>query len=187
MPPVTLVLIALGVSADAFAVAVGKGLSMRRLDLRRAGFIAAAFGLAQAVMPLLGWLVGIQLERVITEFDHWIAFGLLAAVGGKMLYEALTGNPDRDEADRLDVRELLVLSVATSIDALAVGVGFAFLPVSIGPAVVLIGLITLVVSFAGVLLGHRAGARWRRPAEALGGLVLIAIGLRILFDHLGMV
>lgn len=186
MSLLTLVLIALGVSADAFAVAVGKGLQMRRLHLGHAATIAVAFGLFQGVMPLLGYLVGKQLERVITSYDHWVAFALLAGVGGKMLYDASTGADDpASTGSRLDWRELLVLSVATSIDALAVGIGFAFLPVSIGPAVVLIGVTTAVLAFAGVLIGHRAGARWRRPAAFAGGLILIGIGVKILVDHLG--
>ena len=185
MSLLTLVLVALGVSADAFAVAVGKGLQMRRLHLGHAATIAGAFGLFQGVMPLLGYLVGSQLERVITSFDHWVAFALLAGVGGKMLLDARAEDEAAATADsELDWRELLVLSVATSIDALAVGIGFAFLPVSIVPAVLLIGVTTAVLAFGGVLLGHRAGARWRRPAAAAGGLVLIGIGVKILVDHL---
>ena len=186
MSALTLVLVALGVSADAFAVAVGKGLQMRRLRLGQAATIAASFGLFQAVMPLLGYLLGSQLERVITSFDHWVAFALLAGVGGRMLNEARKPDDAGTAADsRLDWRELLVLSVATSIDALAVGIGFAFLPVSIGPAVLLIGITTATLAFGGVLLGHRAGSRWRRPAAVAGGLILIGIGIKILVDHLG--
>ncbi|HEU0104304.1 MAG TPA: manganese efflux pump MntP family protein [Mycobacteriales bacterium] len=185
MSSLTLVLIAFGVSADAFAVAVGKGLQMRRLDLRTAATIALAFGVFQAGMPVVGWLLGSQLERVVTTYDHWLAFALLVGVGGKMLHEAVAGSGAPGSA-ALSWRQLLVLSVATSIDALAVGISFAFLPVSIVPAVLLIGAVTLAVSFAGVLLGHRAGARWRGPAEVAGGLVLILIGFRILFDHLGL-
>ncbi|MCW2605933.1 MAG: hypothetical protein JWO60_626 [Frankiales bacterium] len=186
MSLLTLVLVALGVSADAFAVAVGKGLHMRRLDVRHAAAIAGAFGFAQALMPLLGWLLGSQLERVVAEWDHWVSFGLLAAVGGTMLKEAFSdsGDDDDERDDSLDVRELGVLAVATSVDALAVGISLAFQPVSIVPAVVLIGVTTLVISFGGVLLGHRAGARWRRPAEIAGGVILVAIGLRILLSHL---
>jgi putative Mn2+ efflux pump MntP len=183
--PLTLMFIALGVSADAFAVAVGKGLGMRRLDVRAAGAIAVAFGAAQAVMPLLGWLLGSQMERLITSFDHWVAFGLLATLGGKMLWEARRRG-EEGAGSALGRRELLVLSAATSIDALAVGISFAFVSVSILRAVLLIGATTTVVALAGVLLGHRAGARWRRPAELAGGAVLILIGLRILLTHLGL-
>ncbi len=185
MSLVTLVFIALGVSADAFAVAVGKGLGMRRLDVRAGGAIAVAFGASQAMMPLLGWLIGSQMARFVVEIDHWVAFGLLAAVGGKMMWEAR--HPDGDDAgSRLTWRELLVLSTATSIDALAVGISFAFLPVSILPAALLIGVTTTLVAAAGVVLGHRAGARWRRPAEFVGGVILVVIGTNILLDHLGV-
>jgi putative Mn2+ efflux pump MntP len=184
----TLLLIALGVSADAFAVAVGKGLGLRRLQLRTALRIAVLFGLFQGVMPLVGWLLGSQLERWITSVDHWIAFGLLALVGGRMVHEALAGGDEPAEAaSGLGWRELLVLAVATSIDALAVGISFAFLDVDVLAAAGLIALVTFVVCLAGVYVGSRAGARLRGPAEVAGGLVLIAIGLRILLDHLGVV
>ena len=197
MSILTLLLIALGVSADAFAVSVGKGLGMPRFHARTAITIAASFGAAQALMPLLGWLLGTQLEQFITEIDHWVAFGLLAAVGGKMLREALadkqtlddqrpaTAVATRSSRTLIAPRELLVLSVATSIDALAVGIGLAFLDVNIVAAVALIGAVTALLSLAGVAIGLRAGARFRRPAEVAGGLVLIAIGVKILLDHLG--
>jgi len=178
----TLLLIAIGVSADAFAVALGKGLGMRRLNYRHAVIIALTFGVFQAVMPLIGWLVGTQLEQYITAIDHWIAFGLLSLVGAKMLWEAF--GKDEPADDSLRVRELLVLAIATSIDALAVGISFAFLAVDIVPAVLLIGAITTVLTFAGVLLGHRAGVRFKKPAEIAGGVVLILIGTNILFEHL---
>jgi len=179
--------IALGVSADAFAVALTKGLHMRRLNLRHAAVIAVTFGLFQAVMPLIGWLLGSQFAQYISGFDHWIAFGLLALVGGKMLWEAFCAHEDTErDSDALNVRELLVLAVATSIDALAVGVTLAFLPVSILGAVSLIGVTTLVVAFLGVVVGRRVGARFGRPAEIAGGLILILIGTRILLDHLGI-
>ncbi|MFC4615930.1 manganese efflux pump MntP family protein [Cellulomonas algicola] len=180
-------LIALSLSADAFAVALGKGLHIRRLSFRDTAAIAVAFGAFQGLMPLLGWLLGVRLADSITEVDHWIAFGLLAVIGGKMLYEAFTqGDDDEPDEDHIGLRELLVLSVATSIDALAVGIGFAFLDVPIVGAAVLIGVVTLVVSLAGVLIGHRVGVRFRGPAEVVGGVILILIGVRILLDHLGV-
>jgi len=181
---VTLFLIAIGVSADAFAVALGKGLGMRRLNYRHAIIIALSFGVFQALMPLVGWLLGTQFQSLITSVDHWIAFGLLVIVGGKMLYEAFFSKDDEEEDDGLRVRELVVLSFATSIDALAVGISFAFLEVDIVPAILLIGAATAVLSFAAVLIGHRAGTRFKRPAEIAGGLILIGIGTKILFDHL---
>ncbi len=187
MSPLTLLLIAFSLSADAFAVALGKGLHIRRLTVRDTAAIAVAFGAFQGLMPVLGWFLGVRLQGYITEVDHWIAFGLLAAVGGKMLYEAFTGGDDDEpDEDHIGLRELLVLSVATSIDALAVGIGFAFLDVSIAGAAVLIGVVTLVVSLAGVLVGHRVGVRFRGPAEIVGGAVLVLIGVRILLDHLGV-
>ena len=183
----TLLLIALGVSADAFAVALGKGLHLRRLAARDALAIAGTFGLFQALMPVLGWLVGSSLEDYITEVDHWVAFGLLALVGGKMLHEALSpGEDDEEDEDHVGLRELLVLGLATSVDALAVGVSFAFLDVDVLAAAVVIGVVTLLVSLAGVVVGHRAGVRFRGPAEVAGGVVLILIGVRILLDHLGV-
>lgn len=197
-----LLLIAFGVSADAFAVAVGKGLKMRRFDAGTAAVIAVAFGLAQALMPLLGWLLGSQLENLITGVDHWVAFGLLALVGGKMLREALTADRDDLEAQieaaspvtsgtetrmLVEPRQLLVLAVATSIDALAVGISLALVDVNILAAVALIGAVTCVLSFAGVAVGQRAGAQLRGRAEVAGGLILIGIGLKILLDGLGVV
>jgi len=182
-----LLLIALGVSADAFAVALTKGLHMRRFNLRHAVIIALTFGLFQAVMPLVGWLLGTQFARYITEFDHWVAFGLLLLVGGKMLWEAFSAHEDTErDFDRLDVRQLIVLAVATSIDALAVGITFAFVEVSIGWAVALIGVTTAVLAFVGVVVGRRVGARFGKPAEIVGGVVLILIGTRILLQHLGI-
>ncbi len=180
-------LVALGVSADAFAVALGRGLGMRRLDYRQALLIAATFAVFQMVMPVIGWLLGTQLEQFITEVDHWLAFGLLVIIGGKMLWDAFTGSDDEAKDDgRLRVRQLLLLAVATSIDALAVGISFAFLSVSILEAVVVIGATTFVLTFAGVLVGHRAGNRFRGPAEIAGGVILILIGTKILLDHLGV-
>ncbi|WP_165067676.1 manganese efflux pump MntP [Marisediminicola senii] len=182
-----LLLIALGVSADAFAVALTKGVHMRRFNLRHALIIALTFGVFQAVMPLIGWMLGSQFARYITDFDHWIAFGLLLLVGLKMLWEASSTHEDTEkDFDRLRVRELLVLALATSIDALAVGITLAFVPVSITGAVVLIGITTLVLAFLGVVIGRRVGARLGKPAEIVGGIVLIAIGTRILLDHLAI-
>ncbi len=185
MPLWTLLLLALGVSADAFAVALGKGLAVRRNVLRNALVLAAAFGLFQALMPLLGWMLGAAFADVIAPFDHWIAFVLLAAVGGKMLWEALHKEED-DEAseDGFTVREVLILSVATSIDALAVGVSLSFFDISIWFAIAVIGVVTFLCSVVAVLIGHRVGTRYRRPAEIIGGLVLIGIGASILIEHL---
>ena len=184
---VELVLIAVSLAMDAFAVSLCKGLSMSRLKLKNAAVIALFFGGFQALMPLIGWLLGKQFESYITSFDHWIAFGLLVLIGGKMIYEVLKKDScPAKGADVLDIKELLVLSVATSIDALAVGITFAFLQTSIAPAVALIGVITFIISFAGVFIGHKFGARFKTRAELAGGIVLILIGTRILLQHLGV-
>ncbi|GLY30780.1 manganese efflux pump MntP family protein [Kineosporia sp. NBRC 101731] len=182
----TLLIIAVGVSADAFAVAVAKGLHLKRLTFRDAGGLAIGFGLFQALMPLVGWLLGRSFSSYITGIDHWIAFGLLGVIGVKMIREALSPDEEEDASDRIELRELLVLSVATSIDALAVGISFAFLSVSILPAVALIGAITTVLTLVGVIIGRQAGGRIGRPAEIAGGVILILIGTRILIDHLGV-
>jgi len=181
-----LLLVALGVSADAFAVALGKGLHLRGSAVRTAVVLGVSFGVAQAAMPLLGWLLGTAFAPWISGVDHWIAFVLLGLVGGKMIWEAATGRDDDVDRDGLSRREVLVLSVATSIDALAVGVTLAFLPVSIGASVALIGVTAAVLTVVGVLVGHRVGAKLGRPAEVAGGAVLIVIGTSILLEHLGV-
>lgn len=184
-----LVLIAVGLSMDAFAVSLCKGLSMKKLNYTHALIIALFFGVFQGVMPLVGWLLGTQFEQYITPVDHWIAFALLAYIGGKMIWDACHEKEEAEgcEVDaKLDIRELLTLSVATSIDALAVGISFAFLKMDIVPAVCLIGAITFGLSFAGVLIGNRFGVRFQKKAEIAGGVVLIAIGLKILLEHLGV-
>jgi putative Mn2+ efflux pump MntP len=189
MTPWTLLLLATGVSADAFAVALGKGLQVRSRVLGRALAIGLLFGAAQAVMPFLGWLLGSAFAARIAPFDHWVAFGLLGAVGGKMLWEALRPDPGEDDEDSpaaVSVHELLVLALATSIDALAVGVSFAFLDISIWVSVLVIGVTTFVLSFLAVLLGHRIGNRFQRPAEVIGGAILILIGAQIVGQHLGV-
>ena len=188
----TLLLLALGVSADAFAVALGKGLQLRAHVLRTALVFATAFGVSQAIMPLLGWLLGSTFADAIAPWDHWISFGLLALVGGKMLWEALSPDAPVDaehpehvhDIEAFSVREVVLLSVATSIDALAVGVSFAFLNVDVAIAVTTIGLVTFALSFLAVFIGYRIGTRFRRPAEIVGGLVLIGIGTQILIEHL---
>lgn len=183
-----LFMIAVGLSMDAFAVALSKGLNMFRINYRHALVIAAFFGGFQAGMPLLGWLLGQQFERYITSVDHWIAFLLLLFIGGKMLRDAFRDEDNIWDAfdDRLDIRELIVLAVATSIDALAVGITFAFLQVAILPSITLIGVTTFILSFVGVALGNRFGMKYEKKAEMAGGLVLILIGFKILLEHLNI-
>lgn len=188
---VELFLIAVGLSMDAFAVSVCKGLCMKRLDVRQAAVIALFFGGFQAFMPLVGWALGTQFERYITPVDHWIAFGLLALIGSKMLWDAFHEDGDEGMAcpadGKLDLRELVMLAIATSIDALAVGITFAFLRVDIVLSVGLIGATTFVLALVGVAVGHRFGARYEKPATIVGGVVLILIGLKILLEHLGII
>ena len=181
-----LFLIAVGLSMDAFAVAIGKGLGMPRLDVRQALVIALFFGGFQALMPLIGWALAAQFASYVESIDHWIAFGLLVFIGGKMLWEALhDGDVERSgEAASLDLKELFVLAIATSIDALAVGISFAFLGVDIAPAACVIGVVTFVLSFAGVAIGHQFGSRWEKPSTIAGGVVLMLIGVKILVEHL---
>jgi putative Mn2+ efflux pump MntP len=187
MSLIELFLLAVGLSMDAFAVALCKGLCMRKLDVKQGGLIALFFGGFQALMPVIGWFLGTQFERYITSYDHWIAFGLLVIIGGSMLREAFK---EEDEEDcctvKLDLKELFLLAVATSIDALAVGITFAFLKVDVLPAVSLIGVTTFLLSFAGVALGNRFGLKYRKKAQIVGGVVLILIGFKILLDHLGI-
>ena len=184
-----LVLIGVGLSMDAFAVALCKGLSMRRINYAHAAVIALFFGVFQAVMPLIGWVLGTQFARYITSVDHWIAFALLGYIGGKMIWDAFHEAPESETCaseSTLNLRELLMLAVATSIDALAVGITFAFLEVDILPAVCCIALTTFLLSSLGVKFGSLCGTRMQSKAEALGGVILILLGLKILLEHLGI-
>lgn len=181
-----LFLIGVGLSMDAFAAAVCKGLSMEKLRWRQGAVVALFFGGFQALMPLVGWGLGKQFERYITSVDHWIAFLLLGYIGGKMIWDAFHEEDDACPAS-FDLKELLILAVATSIDALAVGITFAFLQVEILPAIVLIGCTTFAISLAGVWIGHRFGSRFRSKATLAGGMILCLIGLKILLEHLGMI
>ncbi len=186
-----LIAIGVGLSMDAFAVSVCKGLSIRKLRFGAALTVGLYFGIFQAGMPLLGYLLGSRFAGSIEHYDHWIAFGLLAAIGGKMIWDSFTGDECDGECGTergasLRFRVMLPLAVATSIDALAVGVTFAFLKVQILPAVTLIGVITLAISMAGVWVGHIFGLRFQSKAELAGGAVLILMGLKILLEHLGV-
>lgn len=182
-----LFLIGVGLSMDAFAAAICKGLAMPKMRWNRGVVVALFFGGFQALMPLLGWALGRQFEQYITSVDHWIAFLLLGWIGGKMIWDALHGSGEEMPAqDALDVKELFVLAVATSIDALAVGITFAFLQVDILPAVALIGCTTFAIALAGVWIGQRFGSRFKDRAALAGGMILCLIGLKILLEHLGM-
>lgn len=188
---IELFVIGVGLSMDAFAVAVCKGLGMKMVNWRHAFVIALMFGGFQGLMPLIGWALGSQLTSLIEPVDHWIAFVLLAFIGGKMLWDAFRGDDGCETCgcaeEKLDMRELLMMAVATSIDALAVGVTFAFLGVNVMAAVVVIGVTTFALSFVGVVVGNRFGARFEKPATVAGGVVLVLIGLKILLEHLGVI
>ena len=179
-----LAVIAVGLSMDAFAVAVCKGLATPKVEKKHMGIVGVYFGGFQALMPLLGYLLGSRFRVWIESIDHWIAFILLGCIGFNMIRES------REEAEKVDAsltaKAMLPLAVATSIDALAVGISFAFLSVPVVPAVLLIGCITFVFSAAGVKLGNIFGGKYKSRAELLGGVVLILMGLKILLEHLGI-
>ena len=181
---IELFLIAVGLSMDAFAVSVCKGLAMPKCTFKKAAIVGLWFGGFQALMPAIGYVLGAQFQETIASIDHWIAFVLLALIGGNMIHEALDN--DEEEADAsLDVKTMFLLAVATSIDALAIGITFAFLKVNIIPAVCFIGIVTFIISFAGVKIGNVFGARYKNKAEIVGGVILILLGMKILLEHLG--
>lgn len=187
---IELVLIGVGLSMDAFAVSICKGLAMRKVNKKQAVVIGLFFGGFQALMPFLGWLLGSQFERYITSIDHWIAFILLGVIGGKMMMEAVK----KEEAEEikqmdppLDLKEMFLLAVATSIDALAVGITFAFLQYPIVEAISVIGVTTFAISIGGVYVGNFFGNKYKSKAEFVGGLILVLLGLRILLTHLGII
>lgn len=180
-----LFLIAIGVSMDAFAVAVCKGLSLKKNTLKNSLIVALYFGLFQAGMPLIGYLLGVQFQDAISRIDHWIAFILLGGIGLNMIKES------RDSCERTDdslcFKTMSVLAIATSIDALAVGVTFAFLKVKILSSVILIGIVTFFISFVGVKIGNVFGFKFKSKAEVLGGVILIFMAFKILFSHLDII
>ena len=181
------VFIGIGLSMDAFAVAICKGLKMQKLKYGQAFTIAAFFGGFQGLMPFLGWAICRNFESYIKSADHWIAFVLLGFIGGKMIYESFKNDED-DSKDTFDIKELFVMAVATSIDALAVGITFAFSGVlNVGWAVTIIATITFGLSLFGVFLGHKFGARYKKKAELTGGVILILIGAKILLEDLGII
>ena len=177
-------LLAASLAADAFAVAISMGLSARKASLRDAVRVGLFFGGFQALMPLLGYLAGSTVSAVIARYDHWIAFGLLAFIGGRMLWESARGTEEGGQPSLGALRKLLVLSIATSIDALAVGVSLAVLRENIWVNAAWIGCVTFALSTLGVLAGRRLGRRMQRCATVAGGLVLIFIGAKILIEHL---
>ncbi len=179
----SVLLIAIGLSADCFAVALAASTSAAGPSRLQALRVCLAFGTAQAVMPVLGWLAGKNLVDLISGYDHWVAFGLLLAVGGRMIWESFHGEEGRTR-DFSRGLTLLVLAVATSIDALAVGLSFAFLSMSIVVPVLTIGVVAALITAVGFVVGRRASRVLGERAETLGGIILIGIGLRVLLSHL---
>lgn len=184
MDIVPILLIAFGLAMDAFAVSVSCGIMGKGSQVGNALRMASSFGSFQAIMPLMGWLGGLSLAGPISGFDHWIAFGLLVVIGGKMVFESVKSGPEKKCINPADLRVLMVLSVATSIDALAVGFSFALLKAPIVTSAVIIGVVTFGVSLTGAFLGSRFRGHLENKAAILGGLILIAIGTKILAEHL---
>lgn len=189
---IELLFLSVGLAMDAFAVSICKGLNMTKINYKNAGIIALFFGVFQAGMPLIGYALGTRFAKYIESFDHWVAFGLLAFIGGQMIYEAVKGEEDDedsdDDGDSLDIKQLFILAIATSIDALAVGITFALLDgVSIWFSVAMIGVVTFIISFLGVIIGNRFGNKYERKAELAGGIILVLIGLKILLEHMGII
>ncbi len=183
---ITVFLTGIGLAMDAFAVSICKGLKMQKINYKQMGLIALFFGGFQALMPFIGWALGKSFEAYIKSVDHWVAFGLLLFIGGKMAIEAFKEDDD-DCCDKFDIKELLVMAVATSIDALAVGIAFALQDINIFVAIAVIGIVTFVLSAIGVLIGHKFGAVYKSKAELAGGIILILIGFKILLEDLGVI
>lgn len=184
MTLITIFGIALALAMDAFAVSLAAGVTLERITGRHLFRFGFHFGLFQGMMPVIGWLAGISVQRWIADYDHWIAFGLLLFVGARMIYESLFKNGDEGKMNTEDLPTLVMLSIATSIDALAVGLSLSLLKVDIIAAASLIGVVTFSLSFAGVLLGRRTGRALGKRVEVLGGVILMGIGLKILLSHL---
>ena len=184
MSIIEIALIGVGLAMDAFAVSICKGLAMRRMNYKKAIIIAAFFGVFQALMPALGYVLGTTFANKIAAIDHWIAFILLALSGANMIKEALSSDDDECQDDSLRLGDLIMLSIATSIDALAVGITFAFFNVSLLLSVSMIGIITFIICVIGVKVGNVFGEKYKSKAELAGGLILIVMGAKILIDHL---
>ncbi len=189
MTTVEILLLAVALAMDAVAVSLARGMALRRPTWGQTFLLAGAFGLFQALMPVLGWLLSSAFAEALRTWAPWIAFGLLAAIGGKMVWEAFHDDDEGDEGagtTGVPLLQVLTLAVATSIDAFAVGITFAVLDVDVAPAVAVIGVVTLALSLVAVRIGARVGERLGSRAELVGGAVLVLIGLRILLDHLGV-
>lgn len=180
---IEIILMGVGLAMDAFAVSICKGLSMQKMEWKKAGIIGLYFGGFQAIMPVIGYFLGVGFEDKIKSIDHWIALVLLSIIGINMIREAFSEEEEAD--DKIDFKTMVVLAVATSIDALTVGVTFAFLSVNIWLAITAIGIITLVMSMIGVKIGNVFGDKYKSKAEITGGVILILLGIKVLLEHLG--
>lgn len=180
-----IILIAIGLAMDALAVSICKGLSMRSFNLKNGLIIGFYFGFFQALMPLVGYLLGTTFSELVVSIDHWIAFILLSIIGLKMINDSLKSE-ENDKNDKLDMKTMIVLAIATSIDALAIGITLAFFEISIVKAISIIGFITFTISFIGVIIGNKFGDKFQGKAEIIGGGILVLIGLKILLEHLGI-
>lgn len=181
-----ILLISIGLAMDAFAVSICKGLSMKKMNWKNAVIIALYFGVFQALMPLIGYFLGMTFESIVTTFDHWVAFALLTLIGGGMIKESFDSEDDKKN-DRVDFKTMVVLAIATSIDALAIGITFAFFDVNIVLAVSIIGIITFIISVLGVKIGNRFGDKYQNKAQLMGGIILVLLGFKILLEHLGII
>lgn len=181
-----MLLIGIGLAMDAFAVSICKGLSMKTIDLKKTCIIGLYFGIFQAGMPIIGYFLGIGFENFVTQIDHWIAFCLLGFIGVNMIREALSKNEEEVDSD-ISFKTMIILSIATSIDALAVGITFAFLNVNIMASASIIGVITFILSAIGVVIGNKFGNKYEKKAELFGGIVLILMGVKILLEHLNVI
>lgn len=186
MGAIEILLISIGLAMDAFAVSVCKGLAMKKMSWEKAIIIGLYFGIFQAVMPVIGYFLGTTFEKFITNVDHWVAFILLVGIGINMVKEAFDKESE-NRNDNVDVKTMLVLSIATSIDALAIGITFACLKIHIVMPVITIGLITFIISVIGVKIGNRFGDKYEKKAEIMGGVILILLGIKILLEHLGII
>jgi putative Mn2+ efflux pump MntP len=183
---IELFLLAVGLSMDAFAVSICKGLSVKKLKLKHALICGGYFGFFQALMPVIGYFAGVWFADLISSFDHWVVFILLALIGGNMIRESFS-NEEEEVGDSFAFKTMFMMAIATSIDALAVGVSFAFLNVNIFTSALLIGLTTFVLSAIGVKVGNVFGSKYESKAELVGGIILILIGLKVLLEHLGLI
>lgn len=179
-------LLGVGLAMDAFAVSICKGLSMKKMNWKNAIIIALYFGIFQALMPMIGYFFGTTFESFVTTFDHWIAFILLALIGGNMIKESFD-NEDEKKNDKVDFKTMIVLALATSIDALALGITFAFFDVNLLLAVAIIGIITFIISIFGVKIGNKFGDKYQNKAELIGGIILVILGIKILLEHLNII